>query len=51
MCYINIISIKDVIIMGKIREKKKLSENITDTIISAKIAWALSFVDFTEKYK
>ena len=46
----NIIIIKDVIIGEKAKEKKGLSEGITDTTASAEMARALSPVDLVGKY-
>lgn len=42
---------KDVIILEKVREKKKLSKSIIDTTAQAKLAWTLSLVDLARRYK
>ena len=47
--HINIITIKDVIILEKIREKKKLLEALVDKTTPARVAWALSPVDLAWK--
>lgn len=44
--YQNIIAIKDMFILKKTREKKKLSEDIADIIVLGKLAWALSLINF-----
>ena len=41
---------KNVIIEEKAREKKRLSEGIVDTTVSAEVTQALSLVDLAEKY-
>lgn len=39
------------VILEKTREKKKLSEDIVDTIALAKVAQVLSTVDLTQRFK
>lgn len=51
ICYTNIIAIKDLIILNKIRKKEKLSVSITDTIMLAEIAWALRLYNLVGKDK
>lgn len=47
MCYTNIISIKDIIIFQKIKEKEKLLKNIMDTTVLIKRAQVLTYVDLS----
>lgn len=47
MYYTNIIVIKDVIILEKVKKKEKLLENTKDTTILVKIAWVSSLIDLT----
>lgn len=42
---------KDIIILEKDRDKKKLSGGITNIIILAKVAQASSTIDLTQRYK
>lgn len=42
---------KNIIILKKTREKKKLSRNVANTIVQAKLAQASSFVNFARRYK
>ena len=51
MRYTNIILMKDVIRLEKVREKEILSEGTTDTTEPAEVAQASSFVDITWRYK
>lgn len=51
MRHTNIIVIKNIIILKKVREKEKLSENIADITVLAKMAQTSSLVDLTQKYK
>ena len=46
----NIITIKDVIIEQKTREKKRLSESIVDTNALAKVSQTLSLLDLARQY-
>ncbi len=50
MWYINIIAMKDIIIMEKAREKT-LSKGSVDIIILAKVAQALTIIDFACRYR
>ena len=50
ICYTNIIAIKDVIIIEKVKEKKKLFEDIANTTVLAKVAQISSLVNFAEIY-
>ena len=49
--YTNIIALKDVIILEKIREKEKLSEGPADTTTPAEVAQASSSVDLVWRYR
>lgn len=51
MYHTNIITLKYVIILKKIKEKEKLSEDIADIITSVKMALASNFIDLIERYK
>lgn len=51
MYHINIIAIKNIIILKKARKKEKLLECIADIIIVAKVTHALSLIDLAWRYK
>ena len=48
--HINIIAMKDVIILEKARKKKMLLESIADTTVQAEMAWVLSLIDLARRY-
>ena len=50
ICYSNIFAMMDVIIEEKAREKKRLSDSITDTTALAELTQALRPADLTRKY-
>lgn len=47
MWYTNIIAMKDIIIMVKVEERKKLSESLVDTTALAKVAQVSSSINHT----
>ncbi len=50
VCHINIITIKDMIILKKAREEKMLSGDIVDTTMPTKVAQTLSPIDLAGRY-
>ena len=46
----NILAMKDVIVIEKAREKKRLSKGIADTTAPAVMAWASSLIDLAGRY-
>lgn len=42
---------KDIFLLEKAKEERKLLENITDTSMSAKMASITTLIDLTPKYK
>ncbi len=46
----NIITMKDMIISKKAKEKEILLEDIADTTVLAEVAWVLSVVDLAGRY-
>lgn len=47
MHHINIIAMRNIIILKKVREKEKLLKDTTDIIIFKEVTWALNSVDLT----
>lgn len=49
--YINIIATKNIIILGRVRKKEKLSKNITETTTLAEMPWVSSYINFAWRYR
>lgn len=50
ICHINIIMIKDIIILEITKEKKRLSKDIVSITTLIEKVWAFSFADFAKRY-
>lgn len=51
MWHINIIAMKDIILLKKIGKKRELLKDIADISVSVKVAQAISLIDLVLKYK